>query len=257
MPMNWQEIIDKTPNLTDEQKKMAAEVFGIESLTRGMEESAMHTANEAFAVQKKNLQESWDQASREYVEMQEKLQNHEATASELAAAKRDLAVATEKLKTANPNIDLDKLQNDMLTKLRAENASLELGARTMELDALECVAQHRELFGQNLSVKQLVQESLAAKKSPTEYWEERYKVPEKRTEVAKAAHDKELNDAREEGYKKRVAEEAHPATRALQPSKDPFWFPKPDAKEAQNPWDETGPAPEEAKLLEELQMARG
>lgn len=256
MPLNFKEMVEKA-GLTDEQKKVATELFGTESLTKLIEEGAMHAANEAFTGEKARLQANWDRANTEYIAMQEKVADHEATAKELAEAKKALGEASEKLKTAMPALDLDKLTKDITAVVRGEAATLEMGARTTELDALECVAAHRELFGQNLSVRQLVQDALAAKKSPTAYWEEKYQVANKRTEVQKAAHDKEIADATEAGYKKRIGEEANPATRSLAPSKDPFWVPKPATTEAMQPWDATEQPAEEKALFDELSQARG
>lgn len=257
MPMNFKELIDKA-GLTPEQKAEAEKLFGVESLTKLIEEDAMHRANESFSAEKSRLQANWDRANAEYIEMQGKVTDHEATAKELADAKKALGEATEKLKTAMPALDLDKLTKDITTVVRQEAATLEMGARTTELDALECVQAHRDLFGQQLSVRQLVQDALSAKKSPTAYWEEKYGVAAKRQEVQKAAHDKEIADAQEAGYKRRISEEANPATRPLVASKDPFWVPKAaDNKESMQPWEATEVPAEEATLLHELQAAKG
>lgn len=256
--LNFKEIIEKTPGLTDEQKKMATDLFGIESLTTLIEETSMHRANEAFAATKAEMQANWDRANTEYISMQEKVANHDATAAELTKAKADLAAATERLKTANPNIDIEKMTKDITEVVRNEARTLEMGRGAIELDALECADEHRQLFGSNLSVRQLVQDALAAKKSPKEYWEEHYKVTDKRNEVTKAAHDKEIADAVESGYKKRIAEEANPSTRPLTASRDPFWVPKETGKQdAINPWDEGAPPVEETTLMNELQASRG
>ncbi len=247
----------ESAKLTDEQKKIATEVFGIESLTRSIEESAMHTANEAFKTRKAELEGSWETANSEYLDMKAKYADHEATATELAQAKADLAAATEKLKTANPGIDIDKLTKDITAVVKHDAGMFELGRGATELDAIECVAAHRELFGQGISPRALVQEALAAKKPVTEYWEEKYKVADKRTEIAKAASETHDREVEERGYRKAMSEREHPGTRALAPSKDPFWVPKPDGKEALNPWDSEGVPAEETALLGELQAARG
>lgn len=256
MALNFKEMIDKA-GLTDEQKKAAAELFGVDSLTKLIEEDALHQANEAFVADKTKLQANWDRANTEFLKMQERVTNYDATEKELTDARKALADATEKLKTANPNIDLDKLTKDITEVVRGEARTLEMGRGAIELDALECVSAHRDLFGQQLSVRQLVQDALAAKKPVVAYWEEKYNVPAKRTEVAAAAHNKELSDAEERGYKKRIGEEANPATRALSPSKDPFWVPKPATTEAMQPWEATEAPAEETVLLNELQAARG
>lgn len=251
--MNFTELINKA-GLTPEQKAEAEKIFGIPSLTTLIEETAMHTANEAFSARKSQLEASWNTANEEYKAM---LTSTETTAAELTQAKADLAAATEKLKTANPGIDLDKLTAD-ITKVVMEKAGvLELGRGATELDAVECVAQHRELFGQSLSARTLVQEALAAKKSPTAYWEEKYGVAQKRSDLAKAATEQHDREVEERGYKKRISEEAHPGARTLAPSKDPFWVPKPATTEGMQPWEATEVPADETALLNELQAARG
>jgi hypothetical protein len=254
--LNWKEIIEKA-GLTPEQKLEAEKVFGTESLTKLVEESALHAADEAFKADRETLQKNWDKANAEYIAMQDKVENSEATAKELAQAKKDLAEAGEKLKAANPNIDLEKLQNDIVTRVKSEVATVELGARGMELDALDCVEEHTHLFGNRISTSQLVKDALAAKKPVQAYWNEKYGVQAKREEIAKATHDKEIADATEAGYKKALSEREHPGMRTLAPSKDPFWVPKPDGKEATQPWDAEGAPSEEQALLQELSAARG
>jgi hypothetical protein len=255
--LNFTEMIDKAAGLTDEQKKIAREVFGIESLTTAIEEQSLHVANETFRAEKATLQANWDKANSEYLAMQDQVANGDATRVELAQAKKDLAEATEKLKTANPGVDIDKLTADITKVVMDKAGTLELGRGAIELDAIECVAAHRELFGQGISARQLVQDALAAKKPVTAYWEEHYKVADKRTELSKAAHDKEMKDADEAGYKRALAEREHPGTRPLAPSKDPFWVPKPSTTEAMQPWESEGRPAEEEALLGELMQARG
>lgn len=252
MALNWKDIIAKS-NMTAEEKATAEKVFGTESLTTAIEEAAMHTANAAFEADRNKMQQQWDTANAEYVRMQN---DTSATAAELTKAKADLAEATEKLKRAG-EVDFTKVTDALRTELTDHVNKMQLGRGAYEVDAIECVAAHRELFGQTLSVRQLIEDALAAKKPVQAYWEEHYKVGEKRSEIAKAAHDREIEAAKNEGYAKRVAEEANPATRPLTESKNPFWVPKQGAtNEGVNPWDATDAPPEEQALLRELTAAR-
>jgi hypothetical protein len=254
--LDWKEIVEKA-GLTPEQKAQAEALFGVEGLTKLIQKSAGEIAASEYEGRRTELEASWNRANTEYLAMQDKLANHEATVGELEQAKEDLATATERLKAAAPNIDLDKLKNDIVAVVRSEAQTLEVGRGAMEIDAIECVAAHRELFGQSLSVRQLITDALAAKKPVAAYWEEKYNVPAKRDEIAKAAHDKEIQDATNAGYQRAMSEREHPGTRPLAESKSPFWVPKADKPtEGIQPWDETAAPAEERALLTELQTAR-
>jgi hypothetical protein len=88
----------------------------------------------------------------------------------------------------------------------------------MVIPALQ--AEHQRLFGQPLDTRELQQEIFARVKTkqPIDLqavWEAKYNVPTKRTEVAEAQRQAEINAAEERGYGKRVSEESLPGARPV------------------------------------------
>jgi hypothetical protein len=92
-----------------------------------------------------------------------------------------------------------------ITKADASKAVRE----TALLDAMlyDIGENHRELFGTRLpKPMELVQGALAAGKPLSQFWEETYKVGEKRTKISKAAIDKQIADGIQAGITKFTSE---------------------------------------------------
>jgi len=112
------------------------------------------------------------------------------------------------------------------------------------LAALEdMVMEHKQLFPDRpLSVRQLRNEALAAKKSVHEYWESKYKVGEARETASKIQRDAEIAKWKAEGAKEKetelVSKFGNPETRPMVPSHSPF-TPRPaDPLRKEHPWNQ-------------------
>lgn len=97
---------------------------------------------------------------------------------------------------ANGNGNVDFVTRKQIGELERQYAALP--ALYMQIGA-----EHSRLFGADsqLDWEPMVKKSLESGKSLRETWEETYKVPDKRSEIAKAAHDKEINEAIDRGKK--------------------------------------------------------
>jgi hypothetical protein len=111
----------------------------------------------------------------------------------------------------------------------------------MEGDAIaaaqDIASQHYELFGTRLpSFRELRKESVAAKKSIDQYWQEKFKVSERRAEIdAKNRADAEAK-VRADERSKVISELANPMTRPPSSSRAPFARRGPGSETAQQPW---------------------
>lgn len=241
--------------ISGDDRAKAEEAFSIPSLADGVRKGFMRQSDysrKQDELKKKSdqLEANWKKANDEYLRMQTDL---ESTQAERDAAAAKLTDAEKKLSEA-PQIDLtkvltpDQFQEKMNTYAAGQTAYFS--------DVLEIIADHASLFpGEKLNPKQLIRESMEAKKTPADYWSEKYKVEEKRTELAAAAETKKQQEWEEKGYKKRLDEEANPATRTLSSSKNPFYTPE---DEKVSPWDDPTPFKAEQDLLNEIQsVVRG
>lgn len=101
------------------------------------------------------------------------------------------------------------------------------GAIAMAQDIAD---DHRELFGSRIpgGVTKLREEYQSAVNdrryhgSMRQFWEDKFKVPDKRTELAAATKQKEIDDAVTTAHTKWVSEQANPMTRTLTSSRNPF-----------------------------------
>lgn len=244
--------------LTGEAAEAAQKAFSSDSLKAAIEETAMHTANEAFKAERDKMNSNWDIANAEYVAMQAKVGELEtkigATQAEKDAAAKKLADAEKKVADLS-TFDPAKQREEILAEATKKFNEFNVGARSVELDALECVAEHQQLFGQRISAKQLVLDALAAQKDPSTYWQEKYGVTAKREEIAKAAHQKELDDHGKKVLDEYIAKQSDPGTRTLSDSRNPFYLPQADGKES-SPWDSGETPADERALFTELSKAR-
>jgi len=257
MALDIKAIIAKA-GLTGEAAEAATKAFSSEALAKAVEEDAMFKANEAFQTERAKIQANWDTANAEYLAMQDKVTELEtkvgATEKEKEDAAKKLADAEKKV-TELSGFDQAKFKEEILAAAKKEAAEFTVGARGFELDALDCVDAHQQLFGQRISAKQLALDALAAKKDPQAYWEEKYKVQEKRAEIAKQASEKHDQDVSKKAVDEYIAKQSNPATRDLTDSRNPFYTPAPDGKAVQ-PWDATDTPADESALMNELSKAR-
>lgn len=110
-----------------------------------------------------------------------------------------------------PDFDASKyVQRDQIAP--ALDFSLELPG------TLQYIAdQHRDLFGKSLDTREIVREikARAGNKQglpidPVAIWEEKFKVPERRSALAEETRQTELKAAEERGYNRRAEELASP-----------------------------------------------
>ncbi len=185
-----------------------------------------------------------DSTEKEKIAAQAKLE--EANKAKIEA-ERKLAEATR----LNPPVDTSKfLTQEQLDAKMREHAIAQTAYFGTTLDT---VAEVERLTGQRVSPNALIQEATAAKKTPQQYAEEKYKlgeVRERREKEEKEKHDKGKFD---EGYQKALAEMRNPALRTLEASEDPFYVPK-EGEKALQPWDqpEGYVPPEEQAFMKEI-----
>jgi hypothetical protein len=265
MALDIKALIAKA-GLTGEAAEAATKAFSSEALTTVIEEEAAHRANEAFQADRAKMQQNWDTANAEYIAMQAEKDAAEAkvialetkfgaTQAEKDAAAAKLAAAERKVADLS-SFDPNKFKTEILTEAQKAAAEFNIGARSFELDALECVADHQQLFGERLSAKQLALDALAAKKDPQAYWEEKYNVKAKREEIAKNAHEKELSDHGKKVLDEYIAKQSNPSTRDLSDSRNPFYTPAADASKITQPWDMNDTPADEQAMFNELSRAR-
>jgi hypothetical protein len=194
-----------------------------------------------------DLSKRWEISNKEYIRMQT---DFSATQTERDEAKRKLEEAEAKLATAQttPAIDTSKF----LTMEQVAERERNLAASQMSWmgDVLESANEYESLFGKKISHKSIMQEAMAAKKSPLEYMEEKYNLQAKRDEKVAAEKVTYENSIREDERKKVTGEFLNPATRPMRESENPFW--QSTAAEAKNPWDDTAPTAEETALVAAL-----
>ena len=111
----------------------------------------------------------------------------------------------------------------------------------MEGDAIaaaqDIASQHYELFGTRLpSFRELRKESVAAKKPIDQYWQEKFKVSERRAEIDAKNRAEAEAKVRADERSKVISELANPMTRPPSNSRAPFARRGPGSETAQQPW---------------------
>ena len=257
----WKEILKKAKVDDAKAKEIEAAIAGVDGLIAEVEQGYMRQSDysrkqDELRAEKQRVQDNWEKANTEYLRMQTELEEVKAdadsTKAEKAEAARKLAEAEKKL-SETPQFDPKKfISVEDFEKKQREYAA----AQTAYFgDTLEIVAEHESLFKTRISPKQLIQDAIAAKKTPSEFWEEKYNVAAKRKEISDKAEETKIAEAEKRGREKYIAEQANPATRTMSPSKDPFYIPKDGDKEV-TPWDDATPKFEE-DLRNELVQAVG
>lgn len=257
----WKEILKRAKVSEEKQKEIEAAISGIDGLITEVESGYMRQSDysrkqDELKAERERIQENWNKANEEYLRMQTELEevrsDADSTKAEKAEAERKAKQAEEKLKSM-PNIDPAKfLSVEDFEKKQREYAA----AQTAYFgDVLDIVAEHESIFKTRINPKQLIQEASAAKKTPMDYWNEKYQVEAKKKEISEKAEAEKIAAAEKRGYEKHIAEQANPATRTLNPSRDPFYIPKDGDKEVA-PWDDTTPKFEQ-DLRDELVQVQG
>jgi len=260
MDKELQEILDAA-GLSAEDRAKAEAAFSIEGLAKTVKAGTMRQADysrkqDELAKRTQELNDAWEKANTEYVGV---MDDYESTQKERDEAKKRADAAEAKAAEATKKAEEAKVDTSKLLTQEQLDERLQkyaAGQTAYFGDTLEIIAEHHKLFGTSVNPKEIIQQSMEAKKTPMQYWEEKYNVSAKRKELADAAEKTKNEEAEKRGYQKRVEEEANPATRDLSPSKNPFFVPKSqDGKDVQ-PWDSEGPTQAESELLNELQRAR-
>lgn len=260
MAGEWKQALAaiKDPAKKAELEKALSDVGEFaDELDRGyMRQSDYSRKQDELRKRQETLEENWRIANEEYVqalqERDEAVADRDSTAAEKAEAQKKLQDAEAKMKASE--VDTSKF----VSKEDFEKEQRKIAAAQTAYfgEVLEIGDEHRELFGNRVNSRQLIQEAIAAGKSPREFWEEKYNVKAKRDEISKTADEKRMADAEKRGYEKRLAEEANPNLREPDSSKNPFYEVPKDGKTIQ-PWDEDGQFDAEKEFVKELQQARG
>lgn len=255
--------IEAQTDLTAEEKASILSAFSTEKLlgvadkgvmtqsrfNRSMDE--LRAKQQELAAERTRLEANWNKANQEYLEMQD---NVATTQAQLDAKEKEVAALRQKADAVA--VDPTKvITPEQLLDLRKQDAEAQTA---FFADILEIQDEHQTLFGAKLSPREIIAKVTESNKLPRQWWEETYKVPEKRAEIAKAAHDKEIADAVEKGKQEAITAMSNPGTRTLRPSAQPFYTPEGktgDGAEKHGPWDEEGEFPAETTLRQELEKA--
>lgn len=214
---------------------------------------------EKWEADRKVIQENWKLANEDYSQL---IDSADATQKEKAEALKKLEAAeqakldaekrlAEAIKNKPTEIDTSKF----MTQEEFDKRQREIAAAQTAYfgETLDTVAEVERLTGKRISPNQLIKDAIAAKKTPSQFAEETYKLAEVRTESAKKEQEKRDKENEEKGYARALAEARNPALRVMEDSEEPFYVPKSDKGPIQ-PWEEPeGYTPEiEQKFLKEV-----
>lgn len=203
---------------------------------------AAKTKEQEAAAYQQELANWKGTAEAEYFEMQRKLSEAEQEAAALRATAREYVPEAEldKLerkpvvkdpKEVVPQIDTSEFlkkqeaQEAMMNALKVQNRLMFIGA------------QHQKLFGTPLEDAELIDRAVTAGRTLDEEWEDRYKVADKKAELAKAeqeAHDQKI---REEERSRVLSELKLPEQRSGAPTSpvlNEFYKPKQDVNDSKS-----------------------
>lgn len=245
----------------DKRAKLEAALSEVDEITTELEAGYLRQQDytrktQELSTRRQTLETEWNAANTEYQRMLKENEDMQAsltsTQQEKNAAAEKLAAAEKKLQET-PAIDPSKYITPEQHK--ADMQKLAGGFNAYTGQVLKVMNRHRKLYGEELDPEELMKGAATAGKAPSEYWAETYKVAEKEKEIADAAKAKELSEAEQKGYQKRLSEEANPSTRTLKPSEIPFYTPEDDKQPS--PWDNSTMTPTDTKFIEELQRTYG
>lgn len=257
MDPNVEKLLDDA-GLTGDERASALAAFSNDKLQKTLAQGVLRQGDysrkmDAWSAEKKQYETNWAKANADFLQMQNDLGS---TQSERDEAARKLAEAETKLASSQvlPNPITPVTPADAPKYLTAEDQGRFAAAQTAYFgDTLEVLHEHQQLFKVPLNGKQLIQEAMQAKKSPKDYWSEKYQVEAKRGEIAAAEKAESERQIREDERKKVTGEFLNPATRPLADSNSPFWTSTGEAPK--NPWDDNAPDPTETALVASLASA--
>lgn len=253
---NVKAALDKlSPEARAKAEAMFNEVSGLaEEMEQGyLRQSDYTKKTQELAARRQTLEQNWEKANTEYQQM---LADTTATREELEQAKKEKDDAAAKLAEAQKKLEsTTAFDPAKVSELMANEMKKYAGGQTAYFGStLKVMREHARLFpNDDLDPEELIKDAMTAGKTPREFWEEKFKVQAKRDEIKAAEKQKELDAARDEGYKKRVSEEANPATRQPKASEIPFYTP---ADEKADPWDTNTQTKADTEFLEAIQRAR-
>ena len=239
--------LDKLKNLSAEQKaKLEAALKEIDvsvdeisqaETERAAAVTAKAKAEESLAAVEKDWQDAYAEFETISKDKESSEKEKAETRAEIEKARREKVEAEAKLRDAlarKPDVDTSKFMT-----LEAYQTERQKDARNQTAywgDTLDAVAEVERVTKQRVSPKTLIQEAIAAGKTPLAYAEEKYKLQEERDKSAKEQREKERKEDREAGRRELLAEMANPATRTLEDSSSPLYVAVGD--KAVNPWDD-------------------
>lgn len=261
MADEWKKLLDDANLSPEERKKVEESIGGVDKListlnTGVMRQQEFSRQTQELKTRREALEANWKTANDEYQVM---LTDSESTKAELETAKKERDDAAKKLKDAEEKaktstVDTSKFltteQFDERQRNYAAGQTAYFG-RTMKI-----MREHKTLFGSDLDPEEFIQEAITAKKTPNEYWEEKYNVKAKRKEISDADDKRKNDEAEKRGYEKRLSEELNPNLKTLDASKQPFYEGSNDGKSIQ-PWDDEQTPQAEQDFVNELKRSVG
>jgi len=156
-------------------------------------------------------------AAREAAELraQRALGRLQTVAAKYGAPDEDTTLEGFEVKPSvnNTNFDPEKYAQDLEARVTSRVTSATSEAARLDAIIYDLGNEHQALFGRPLpAAEQLVNEALASKKTLRQYWEDKYYVPAKRTEVSESLVNKRIQDEVDARMAKMVSEGALPHT---------------------------------------------
>jgi hypothetical protein len=240
----------KDAGLSEEEIRATVDAFNPKALTalaRGTMRQSDYSRNmDKLKTDRERIEARWAEANKHYQQM---LADVEATEAEVTDAKAKLAEAEGKLEKM-PDASQFLTPAQVEEKIAVAQREYALSQTAYFGEVLELQSEHQQLFGNRLSPQELIRKATEAKQNPRQYWEEAYKVADKRKEIAEAETATQRDKWKKEGYEEGVqAASKPPGARGLEDSRSPFYAPKEGEKQ---PWDDGAPTEAETKLLTEL-----
>jgi hypothetical protein len=232
-------------------KELEAGYMRQEDYSKNMD--AAKAAREAWEAEKALAEETLNKAQDNYNSL---YADWTSTAAEKKLAKEALEASQKELNElkAKANIDPEKFLT--VDQYNAKMAEVESGRIAYTTEALDLVEDIASLTKTRIKPGTFIREALASGKPPEQYAEEKYQLSAKREEQAKAEREEHEKRIRDDEREKVVAQYANPATRPMEPSKEPFYVPSADKTAAKQPWELTETPADEVAMLSELTKAR-
>lgn len=270
--MNWREYLKNEQKMTDEQITATAAAMGGEAVMARAFEAPMKAAEEARAALALN-QEWYDntvvpklsQVYQDAINANTRAAGLEArlkSAKEYGFLADDVDIPGSPKLDANgrpvasgdPNPNPNPRNTDGQYVSRQDFSTAVESIPDMLANLTEITGQHALLFSAPLvGMKEMIDEARKRKINVKQVWEEKYKVSDKRTELAataQAAHDKKIA---EEAVTKYRSEQSNPHTRSIMPSRSPHFTPA--TEDVRKPWTGDGMAKRKAERREKFAAA--